>query len=78
MSENTGSKMFFSFLTGAALGAGLALLFAPQSGKETRKQIKDFSDKLGGEVKDGVEKISEKAKGLIEGAKETFSKKSRI
>ncbi len=78
MSENTGSKMFFSFLTGAAIGAGLALLFAPQAGKETRKQIKDFSEKLGGEVKDSVEKIGERAKGLIEGAKETFSKKSRI
>ena len=78
MSENTGSKMFFSFLTGAAIGAGLALLFAPQSGKETRKQIKDFSDKLGGEVRDGVDKISEKAKGFIEKGKETFAKKSRI
>lgn len=78
MSENTGSKMFFSFLTGAAVGAGLALLFAPQSGKETRKQIKDFSEKLGGEVKDSVEKIGEKAKGFIEGAKDTFAKKSRI
>ncbi len=78
MSENTGSKMFFSFLSGAAIGAGLALLFAPQSGKETRKQIKDFSEKLGGEVKDGVEKIGEKAKGFIDGAKDTFSKKSRI
>ena len=78
MSENTGSKMFFSFLTGAALGAGLALLFAPQSGKETRKQIKDLSEKLGGEMKDEVEKISERAKGLIDGAKDTFSKKTRI
>jgi len=78
MSENTGSKMFFSFLTGAAIGAGLALMFAPQSGKETRKQIKDFSDKLGGEVRDGVDKISEKAKGFIEKGKETFAKKSRI
>ena len=78
MSENTGSKMFFSFLTGAAIGAGLALLFAPQSGKETRKQIKDFSDKLGGEVRDGVDKISERAKGFIEKGKETFAKKSRI
>jgi len=78
MSENTGSKMFFSFLTGAAIGAGLALLFAPQSGKETRKQIKDFSEKLGGEVKDGVDRISEKAKGFIEKGKETFAKKSRI
>ena len=78
MSNNTGSKMFFSFLSGAAIGAGLALLLAPQSGKETRKQIKDFSDKLGGEVKDEVEKIGDKAKGFIEGAKETFTKKSRI
>lgn len=78
MSENTGSKMFFSFLSGAVVGAGLALLFAPQSGKETRKQIKDFSDKLGGEVKEEVEKLGEKAKGLIDGAKDTFSRKSRI
>ncbi len=78
MSENTGGKMFFSFLTGAFVGAGLALLFAPQSGKETRRQIKDLSDKLGHDVRDEVEKLSEKAKTLIEGAKDTLSKKSRI
>jgi gas vesicle protein len=78
MSDNTGSKMFFSFLTGAAVGAGLALLFAPQSGKETRKQIKDFSEKLGSEVKDGVERISEKAKSFIDDAKGTLKKRSRI
>ncbi len=78
MCNSNGSKMFFSFLTGAAIGAGLALLFAPQSGEETRKQIKDFSEKLGGEVKDGVEKVSEKAKSFMEGAKDTFAKKSRI
>jgi gas vesicle protein len=78
MCENNGSKMFFSFLTGAVVGAGLALLFAPQSGEETRKQIKDFSEKLGSEVKDGVEKVSEKAKIFMDDAKGTFKKKSRI
>jgi gas vesicle protein len=78
MSDNTGSKMFFSFLTGAAIGAGLAFLFAPQSGKETRRQIKDFSEKLGSEVKDNVDKISEKAMDFIEGSKDKFKKKSRI
>jgi len=78
MSCNTGSKMFFSFLTGAVVGAGLALLFAPQSGEETRKQIQDFSEKLGSEVKDSVEKIGEKASAFIDGTKDTFKKKSRI
>ena len=29
----------FGLLTGAALGAGLALLFAPRRGRETRQQI---------------------------------------
>lgn len=78
MSENTGSKMFFSFLSGAAIGAGLALLFAPQSGRETRRQIRDFSEKLGSEVKENVEKISEKAVDFIEGTKDSFKKKSRV
>jgi len=89
MSENTGSKMFFSFLTGTVIGAGLALLFAPQSGEKTREQIKDFSgklgnevkdfsEKLGGEVKEGVEKFSGRAKTFIDGAKDTISKKSKV
>lgn len=44
-----------SFLAGAALGAGLALLYAPKSGRETREQIADLAD-------DAVEKIKEYAK----------------
>jgi len=32
-----------SFLAGAALGAGLALLYAPKSGRETREQIADLA-----------------------------------
>jgi len=51
---------------------------APQSGKETRKQIKDFSEKLSSEVKDNVEKISEKAMDFIEDTKDTFKKKPKI
>ena len=89
MSENTGSKMFFSFLIGTVIGAGLALLFAPQSGEKTREQIKDFSGKLGnqvkdfseklsGEVRDGVEKFSGRARTFIDGAKDTISKKSKV
>jgi gas vesicle protein len=72
--ERTGMKVFISFLAGAAVGAGLGLLFAPQSGKETRRKIKELSDKVGDEVKDGYDKISEKAKTLVDGARTKFRK----
>jgi len=37
------SSLLVSFLLGGIVGAGLALLLAPQSGAKTRKKISDFS-----------------------------------
>lgn len=37
---------FGKFLAGAAIGAGLGVLFAPKSGKETRKDLKEMFDEL--------------------------------
>jgi gas vesicle protein len=37
---------FSSFLLGALIGAGLALLYAPRSGKETRREIADGAQRL--------------------------------
>ncbi|GGE13200.1 YtxH domain-containing protein [Psychroflexus salis] len=39
MSNNTGNTLI-ALITGAAVGAGLGLLYAPQSGEKTRKQLK--------------------------------------
>ena len=50
------------FLAGAAVGAGLALLYAPQSGVETRQQIKDASEKVSGDIKDQYAKIADEVK----------------
>jgi gas vesicle protein len=62
--DNNGSPVS-SYLTavaiGAAVGAGVALLYAPRSGKETRKLLK----RRAGQWKD-------KASDAIEGAKETI------
>ena len=42
-SGNSGG-LFVSLIIGSVVGAGLALLFAPQSGKKTRKKIADIAD----------------------------------
>jgi len=73
--EKNGSfGTIFTFLTGAAIGAGLALLFTPQSGEETRKKIKDAKENLNKEAKDNYEKYSKEAKKAIENLKSTSEK----
>jgi gas vesicle protein len=42
-------------IAGAAIGAGLGLLYAPQSGKKTRKEIIDRAGDLGETVKKRAE-----------------------
>ena len=51
------------FVLGAAIGAGIGLLFAPRSGKETRKILKDKMDDL---VKRAKELDKEEVKAAIE------------
>jgi gas vesicle protein len=65
---------FVIFLAGAAVGAGLALLYAPQSGAETRKKIKETSEKVAEDIKVNYEKISDEAKKSIEQVKQTAEK----
>ena len=72
--KNAGIVGLVSFLAGAAIGASIALLFAPQSGEETRKKIKDFSGKLADDVKEGYEKIAKEAKKSIESVKNSAEK----
>jgi len=43
---------FGKFVLGAGLGAGLALLFAPQEGAKTRRELKEKIDDLIEKVKD--------------------------
>ena len=74
-------------LVGAILGAGAALLFAPQSGRKTRKDISRFARKTGkmvegvagevvGSVAGMVDAVEEKAEELLEKGKD-LSKESR-
>ncbi len=59
--EGNGATVFISFLVGGIVGAGLALLFAPYSGKKMRGKIVDMAD----DVKDYATDYSKKLKQKI-------------
>ena len=61
------SKVMLSFIVGALAGAATGILLAPDTGKNTRKKIKDSIDDLSEKAKDSINDLSEKAK-------KTFSK----
>lgn len=70
MSENTSgsSDKFLFFLAGAGIGAALALLFAPKSGRETRDLITrtatDSRDFVTNKVTEGRQVVEEKGRKL--------------
>jgi gas vesicle protein len=55
-----------TFLWGAILGAGIALLFAPRTGKETRQEIGNGMRKLRDGAEDTVQKVQKAVTGTIE------------
>jgi gas vesicle protein len=59
------------FLAGAVIGAGIALLYAPKSGKDTRKY-------LGQTSKEGQEAMEARGKELMERGKELYERGKQI
>ena len=58
---------FGKFLAGAAIGAGLGVLFAPKSGKETRKDLKEMFDELVRKAKDiDIAEVRENIENKVE------------
>jgi gas vesicle protein len=81
MSEENGittGTVLVSFMAGAAIGAGLALLFAPKSGSEMRETIADFAEDAVDKIKEYTKEAQEKIKTAIDEGKETFSEKKSI
>jgi len=71
MAQNSGSQSVVWFLAGAAIGATVALLFAPQSGEETRRLIAE-------KASEGKDKLSEASREVAGKGRELYDKGRRI
>ena len=72
---NGSGGIFLAFLAGGLVGAGLALLYAPVSGKEARERItglaEDYRKKAegwSGDLKQKVESFIDEEKSVIKAA----------
>jgi gas vesicle protein len=66
------AKMTAAILGAAAIGAGVALLYAPQSGEETRRQMRYYAKRaqleagrFGRNMKNKFNKALENGKALV-------------
>jgi len=71
-------SLLFSFLLGGIVGAGIALLLAPKSGRETRQQISEFADEAKDKTKDYVETVKDKITDGIDKGKDFYDEKKSI
>ena len=58
--EDNGATVLLSFLVGGIVGAGLALLFAPYSGRRMRGKIVDMAEDVKDYAADYTKKLKDK------------------
>ncbi len=71
--KDTGVKVVGAFLLGGIVGAGLALLLAPQSGKRTREDIAWVATKAKRRAGDIAEDVTHSVKHVLDDVNELLS-----
>lgn len=82
MSEDRGCSttghVILAFVVGGLVGAGIALLTAPQSGRETREKIKGLADETKKKASEYAEHAKEKIASAVEHGKEFVTEKKSL
>lgn len=81
--NNSGSLVWF--VAGAAIGASIALLYAPQSGRDTRRYLnkksrqgREILEDTGRDLADKGRELYKKGRGLADDAAELFERGRKI
>lgn len=84
MADNDNSGLVW-FVAGAAIGASIALLYAPQSGRDTRRLInkktrqgREVLEETGRDLADKGRELYKKGRGLADDAAELFERGRKI
>ena len=66
------------FILGGALGASLALLFAPESGRRTRERFRDWAADARDKTIDVSDEFRDKDEDVLERGREVLKEKKAI
>jgi len=81
MSEEKGftaSSILLAFVIGGIVGAGVAMLMSPQSGRELRQKIKELAANVKEKGEDYIAHVKEKVTSAVEHGKEFVEEKKSI
>ncbi len=75
--RSTGS-IILAFFIGGLVGAGVALLLAPQPGKETRQKIKELAEEAKEKATQYAEEVKSKVTSTVGKGKELVEEKKSL
>ena len=74
----SGSAIVLAFLSGAAVGAVAALLMAPQSGRESREQLKSYARRAGENLREAGDKAGDAWQSAMETGRDVVQEQKSI
>ena len=72
------ARVLLAFLSGAALGAVAALLLAPQTGRESREQLRGYGRRAEDNLRDLAGRAGEALEEVVEEGKEFVDSKKAV
>ena len=74
----SGGAVAFAFLAGTIIGAGAALLLAPQTGAQTRSMLRDYAQRAEEELRDKVKEARVTLDTAIDQGKQFINEKKSV